>query len=196
MDRAWAINARTGEQKWSYFFKTRGGHHGNGSKGMGMYGGWLYFETPDCYLVSLEAKTGKERWYKQIAPVEKDYFGSTAPLVVGNHVYTGAGGDAIDIQGYLDARDPETGDVQWRWFTTPQNAGDPGYDTWPDDYSRRHGGAGPWQPLTYDPSAESGLCHNRQSESGGRDAKPKGRQSVHVFDCGAESRHRENGLVL
>ena len=39
MDRAWAINARTGEQKWSYFFKTRGGHHNNGSKGMGMYGG-------------------------------------------------------------------------------------------------------------------------------------------------------------
>ncbi len=48
MDRAWAINARTGEQLWSYFFKTRGGHHFNGNKGMGMYGSWLYFETPDC----------------------------------------------------------------------------------------------------------------------------------------------------
>ncbi len=48
MDRAWAINARTGEQMWSYFFKTRGGHHNNGSKGMGMYGSWLYFETPEC----------------------------------------------------------------------------------------------------------------------------------------------------
>ena len=39
-----------------------------------MYGGWLYFETPDCALVSLDAKTGKERWYKQLAPVEEDYF--------------------------------------------------------------------------------------------------------------------------
>ena len=91
MDRAWAINARTGEQNWSYFFKTRGGHHFNGSKGMGMYGGWLYFVTPDAYLVSLDAKTGKERWYKQLAPVEMDYFCSTAPLVVGNHVYDGSG---------------------------------------------------------------------------------------------------------
>ena len=63
-DRAWAINVRTGEVLWSYYFKTRGGHHGNASKGMSMYGGWLYFETPDCYLVSLDAKTGKERWYK------------------------------------------------------------------------------------------------------------------------------------
>ncbi len=152
MDRAWAINARTGEQLWSYFFKTRGGHHFNGNKGMGMYGSWLYFVTPDAYLVSLDAKTGKERWYKQLAPVEMDYYGSTAPLVVGNHVYTGIGGDALDIQGYLEARDPETGEVQWKWYSTPQNPGDPGYDSWPDDYSRKHGGGGPWQPLTYVPA--------------------------------------------
>jgi alcohol dehydrogenase (cytochrome c) len=33
---------------------------------MGMYHDWLYFETPDDYLVSLDAKTGKERWHKVI----------------------------------------------------------------------------------------------------------------------------------
>ena len=81
---------------WSYFYKTRGGHHNNSSKGFGMYGGWLYFETPDCALVSLDAKTGKERWYKQLAPVEQDYFCSNAPLIIGNHVMTGMGGDARD----------------------------------------------------------------------------------------------------
>ena len=151
MDRAWAINARTGEQKWSYFFRTRGGHHNNGSRGMGMYGRWLYFETPECGLVSLDAATGKERWFKQLAPVEEDYFCSAAPLVVGNHVYAGIAGDARDNRGWLDSLDPETGEVQWRWYTTPQNPGDPGYDTWPDEYSRKHGGGGPWQPLTYDP---------------------------------------------
>ena len=151
MDRAWAINARTGEQKWSYFFRTRGGHHNNGSRGMGMYGGWLYFETPECGMVSLDAATGKERWFKQLAPVEEDYFCSAAPLVVGNHVYAGIAGDARDNRGWLDSLDPETGDVQWRWYTTPQNPGDPGYDTWPNEYSRKHGGGGPWQPLTYDP---------------------------------------------
>jgi alcohol dehydrogenase (cytochrome c) len=151
MDRAWAIDARTGKQLWSYFFRTRGGHHNNGGKGMGMYGKWLYFETPDCYLVSLDAATGRERWYRQLAPVEMDYYCSTAPLVVGRHVYTGIGGDAIDVQGWLDARDPETGDVQWRWYTTPQKKGDPGYDSWPNDYARQHGGGMTWQPLTYDP---------------------------------------------
>ncbi len=119
---------------------------------MGMYGSWLYFETPDCALVSLDAKTGKERWYKQLAPVEQDYFCSNAPLIIGNHVMTGMGGDARDIQGRLEARDPETGEVQWTWYTTPQNPGDAGYDSWPDQYSRTHGGGGPWQPYTYDPA--------------------------------------------
>jgi alcohol dehydrogenase (cytochrome c) len=151
MDRAWAINARTGRQLWSYFFRTRGGHHNNGDKGLGMWGSYLYFETPDCYLVSLDAATGEQRWFKQLAPIEMDYFCSSAPLVVRNHVYTGIGGDAIDEQGWLDARDPETGELQWRWYTTPQNPGDPGYDSWPDDYARRHGGGMTWQPLTYDP---------------------------------------------
>ena len=30
------------------------------------------------------------------------------------------GGDAMDVPGFLEARDPETGDVQWRWNTTPR----------------------------------------------------------------------------
>ena len=161
-DRAWAVNVRTGEAVME-LLSTRAAAAimDNASKGMSMYGGWLYFETPDCALVSLDAKTGKERWYKQLAPVEEDYFCSSAPLMVGNHVMAGMGGDARDIQGRLEAHDPETGDVQWTWYTTPQNPGDAGYDTWPDDYSRRHGGGGPWQPLTYDPAAKSDLCHDR-----------------------------------
>ena len=49
---------------WHYFWKTKGGTH-IGNRGMGMYRDWLYFETPDDYLVSLDAKTGKERWHKE-----------------------------------------------------------------------------------------------------------------------------------
>ena len=39
-------------------------------------------ETPDNYLVSLEAKTGKERWHKEISSFEQQYFSTMAPLVV------------------------------------------------------------------------------------------------------------------
>ena len=57
-DNAWAIDARDGRELWHYFWKTRGGTH-IATRGFGMWNNYLYMETPDNYLVSLEAKTGK-----------------------------------------------------------------------------------------------------------------------------------------
>jgi len=149
-DHAWAIDAHTGKEIWHYYWKTLGGIH-IGNRGMAMYANWLFFETPDCYLVSLDATTGHERWHKQIADVKQQYFCTPAPVVIGNHVVAGMGGDSLDVQGYLQSFDPETGDVQWKWYTTPQSPKDPGYNTWPDEYARTHGGGMPWQPVTFDP---------------------------------------------
>ncbi len=149
-DRAWAIDARTGRELWHYFWQTSGGSH-IGNRGMGMYGDWLYFETPDCYLVSLDAKTGKERWQKELADVRQYYFCTSAPTVVKNHVIAGVSGDSADLQGWLKSFDPATGDLQWTWYTTPQKPGDPGYDSWPSQYARTHGGGMTWQEPTYDP---------------------------------------------
>ena len=52
-DHVWAVDARTGREQWHYFWKTRGGIH-IGNRGVGMYGNWIYFLTPDNYFVSLE----------------------------------------------------------------------------------------------------------------------------------------------
>jgi acido-empty-quinoprotein group A len=149
-DNTWAIDARTGKEIWHYFWRTRGGIH-IGNRGVGMYGNWIFFETPDNYLVSLEAKTGKERWHMEIADVKEEYFSTSAPIVVGNHVVVGVGGDSLDVPGFLEAHDPETGKIQWKWWSEPMKKGDPGADTWPDEYSMRHGGGMTWIPGTYDP---------------------------------------------
>jgi acido-empty-quinoprotein group A len=149
-DHAYAIDARTGRQIWHYFWRTRGGIH-IGNRGMGMFGNNLFFETPDCYLVSLDAATGKERWHKEIADVRQQYFCTPAPIIIGRHVIVGIGGDSLDVQGWLDAYEPETGERQWRWYTTPQKKGDPGADSWPDEYAMTHGGGMTWLPPTYDP---------------------------------------------
>ena len=77
-DNAFAVDARTGREIWHYFWKTRGGIH-IGNRGMGMYGNWLYFETPDNYRVSLDTTTGKERWHKLIADVKQEYVSTPAP---------------------------------------------------------------------------------------------------------------------
>ena len=85
-----------------------------------------------------------------MADEKMQYFCTTSPLVVKNHVIAGVGGDAMDVPGFLDARDPETGELQWRWNSTPSK-GEPGAETWPNPQAMEHGGGMPWMPGTYDP---------------------------------------------
>ncbi len=148
-DLAFAVDARTGREIWRYHWATKGGIH-IGSRGFGMYRDWLYFETPDNYLICLNASDGTERWHVEISDVKQEYFSTTAPVVIGNHILVGTGGDSLDVPGYLESRDPETGALQWRWNTTPRK-GEPGADSWPNKDAMEHGGGMTWMPGTYDP---------------------------------------------
>jgi len=148
-DNAWAVDARDGTELWHYFWKTKGGTH-IGNRGMGMWHKTLYMETPDDYLVALDAPTGKERWHKEIADLAQGYFSTPAPMVIGNHVIVGTGND-IDAPGFIQSFDPETGDLQWKFFTVPMKKGDPGMDTWGSVDAARHGGGQAWVPGVYDP---------------------------------------------
>ena len=148
-DHVYALDARTGLQLWHYDWVDKGGHL-VGNRGVGMYGNWLYFLAPDGWFISLDADNGKERWRKKVADEKMQYFTTGAPMVVGNHVIVGVGGDEIDVPGYLEARDPTTGELQWRWNSEPAK-GEPGSETWPDEASMSHGGGMTWLPGTYDP---------------------------------------------
>ena len=148
-DHVWAVDARSGQEIWHYAWETKGGIH-LGNRGVGIYENWLYFETPDCNLVSLNIKDGKERWHKQICDIDQFYYASVAPIVIKNHVLVGVSGDDLDIPGYLESRDPETGDLQWHWSSVPK-PGEPGSETWPNSEAMAHGGGMTWVPSTYDP---------------------------------------------
>ena len=73
-----------------------------------------------------------------------------APIVVDNHVLVGTGND-LDAPGFLQSYDPETGKLQWKFYTVPMNPGDPGLETWPNLDAARHGGGQVWIPGSYDP---------------------------------------------
>jgi alcohol dehydrogenase (cytochrome c) len=148
-NHVWAADARTGRELWHYNYPANTGST-IGNRGVAIYGNWLFFESPDSNLVSLDARTGKERWKVSIADPKLDYTSTVAPVVIGNHVIAGIGGDHMDNPGFVQSRDPETGALQWKWWTTPRK-GDPGMDTWPDEYASAHGTGQAWMPGTYDP---------------------------------------------
>jgi acido-empty-quinoprotein group A len=148
-NNVWAVDAHTGHELWHYQYPPNTGST-IGNRGLGMYENWLFFESPDSHLVSLDAKTGKERWKVEIADPKLDYTSTVAPMVVGNHILIGIGGDHLDNPGFLESRDPETGKQQWKWWTTPRK-GEAGIETWPDEYASAHGTGQPWIPGTYDP---------------------------------------------
>ncbi len=193
-DHVFAIDARTGHLIWQHSWSSKGGWH-LGNRGVGMYGDWLYFETPDCNLVALNSKDGSERWHKQICDLDRFYTATVAPVVIGNHVIVGVSGDDLDIPGYLESRDPETGDVQWHWSSVPK-PGEPGSETWPNAEAMEHGGGMTWVPSTYDPDLK--LLYlgtgNPQPVIAGKGSRR--RQPVYRIDCRAAYRYRQARMVL
>jgi alcohol dehydrogenase (cytochrome c) len=148
-DNIWAIDARDGAVLWHYYWKTRGGTSLQ-TRGLGMWHNYIYFELHDDWVVCIDAKNGKEIWKKEISSFDQQYFSSNAPMVLGNHVIVGTGND-MDSPAFIKSFDPETGNLQWTLYSTPQNPGEPGADTWASLDAARHGAGMTWIPGSYDP---------------------------------------------
>jgi len=152
-DHVFAVDARTGREIWHYVWPSKGGWH-IGNRGVAVLRDTVYVETPDCNLVALNSKNGKEKWHTQICDLEQFYYASVAPIIVSagvkNHVITGVSGDDLDIPGYIESHDPDTGALQWRWYAHPE-PGAPEAKTWPSVEAMLHGGGMTWVPSTYDP---------------------------------------------
>jgi alcohol dehydrogenase (cytochrome c) len=177
-DNVWAIDARDGREIWRYFWKTKGGTH-IGNRGAAMWHNYLYFETPDNYLVSLDARTGKERWHVPIADFNQQYFSTMAPIVIGDHVLVGTGND-LDAPGFLQSYDPETGKRKWIFYTVPMKPGDPGLETWPSLSAAQHGGGQVWIPGVYDPETKLYIFGTGNPTPGYTGA---GRKGDNLFTC-------------
>ncbi len=147
-DNVWAVDARTGHRIWHYTRPSQGDHVGH--RGVAMWKDRLYFGTPDAHLICLNARDGKPIWDIQIADVRFGYYVAIAPLVVKDELILGTSGDSADVPHFIEALDPITGKILWRWNTLP-DPGAPGSETWPDKESLLHGGGPAWLTGTYDP---------------------------------------------
>ena len=150
----YAVNAKTGEVKWTYQPDVPKGIDQYAccdvnNRGVAHADGKIFVGRLDAHIVALDAKTGKELWKTPII----DYTGGSVitspPTVVKNLVITGYGGGEYGVRGSIVALDQATGKEVWRTQTVPQ-PGELHGDTWKGD-SGKLGGAVAWGLGSYDP---------------------------------------------
>ena len=88
--------------------------------------------------------------------------------------------------------DPETGKLQWKFYTVPMNPGDPGEETWPNLDAARHGGGFAWVPGVYDPETKLYIFGTGNPTPGYTGA---GRPGDNLFTCSLVAVHVDTGKM-
>lgn len=132
--KLWAINAETGRAIWSNTIESYNGVPGDISRTSPAYSnGDLFLGTgtqdnsnlAGAYMISVDARTGKELWKTQ---VDNDPAAvvTSAPTVDNGVVYVGVSSKAEAVnqtptfRGSIEALDARTGNILWRTFTVPE----------------------------------------------------------------------------
>jgi quinohemoprotein ethanol dehydrogenase len=167
--KAYAVNAKTGELKWTYdpqVWKHNPDkmHFSFGAnRGMAYEKGKVFAAALDGRLFALDAQTGKELWVAESIPSGMLNVSTGAPRVMNGKVIIGNGGADFGSRGFVTAFDANTGAQLWRFFITPgspeQNKGDPAMEaaakTWGPDFWKHTGGGGTaWNGITFDPELD------------------------------------------
>ena len=121
-----ALDARTGEEKWSWDPAIPDARHGgpgaccgNVNRGVALHGDKIFVGLLDGRLVALNRESGTVEWTVQTTPAGSDYTITGAPRVAGDKVIIGNGGAEYGVRGYVTAYDVERGDQIWRTYTVP-----------------------------------------------------------------------------
>jgi quinohemoprotein ethanol dehydrogenase len=147
-----ALNATTGKQIWHYTSPTPGTSKGVVyGEGLLFYGQGNAFGGGEANLVALNAKTGALVW-KTLADPNSP--ANNAEITITPQFIRAAGvpevivspsyGD-FGVRGHVDAYNPATGALLWRFWTTEPN-------TWGGGNDYLIGGAAVWQTPAFDPT--------------------------------------------
>jgi alcohol dehydrogenase (cytochrome c) len=159
--RVVAIDVVTGDKIWTYdrtlpkdIGKSQAFHR---SRGVAVYEDKVYWGTPDSFLVTLDARTGKLLWEAKTGDYTTGEGHIHPPLITQGKVFFGYSGGDSNSRGKIAAFDAKTGKEIWTTYTVPA-AGEPGYETW---NAEKTGvpplGAATWHTPTHDP--ELGLLY-------------------------------------
>jgi len=171
-NQVFALDATTGELKWSYAPKPNLAAQGVAccdvvNRGLAYDQGKIFLNTLDLHSVALDAETGKELWVTKLGDINLGETITMAPLVVRGKVLIGNSGGEMGVRGWLTALDENTGKIVWRAYSTGPDAEvligpdfkppyewmqgrDMGVKTWPSEAWRQGGGTA-WGFVSYDP---------------------------------------------
>ena len=148
-DDVFALDAATGHQIWAYHptdlpaLSTLPICCNHDSRGVAMGHGLIFVARLDATLVALNAATGKVVWKTAVDFSKNGASMTIAPQFADHKVIVGVSGGEYAVRGHVDAYDPETGKLIWRFWTTEPT-------TW-EGNSYLTGGAAVWGNPSYDP---------------------------------------------
>ncbi len=158
-NEVYALDSRSGREIWRYTRSGATGRRGrsNGSqgpnRGVAILGDRVFFVSEDAHLICLHRLTGGVLWDVNMVQTPGRYSATSAPLVVGDLVFSGIAGGDTPLRGFLTAYRATTGEQVWRFWTLPQ-PGEPGAETWKGNALPTGGGA-TWLTGSYDTETDT-----------------------------------------
>ena len=168
--KVFALDAQSGRELWRYDPQVPGEVGINAccdavNRGAAYADGRVFVGALDGRLIALDAASGAVLWSTNTLVSDLPYTITGAPRVAKGKVFIGNGGAEYGVRGYVSAYDAVTGELVWRFFTTPKDAeGSPdgaasdevmkrlAAPTWHGDRFVAYGGGGGtvWDSIVYD----------------------------------------------
>lgn len=171
----YALNLTDGSIRWAYEPKPSRAAQGVAccdvvNRGAAYLDGKIFFNTLDNHTVAVDAESGEEIWKTKLGEINRGETMTMAPLVVKDKVLVGNSGGEMGVRGWLTALDTQTGEIEWRAYSTgpdedvligedfapyyPQDAKpNLGVNTWPPGRWKIGGGT-VWGWISYDPELD------------------------------------------
>jgi Glucose dehydrogenase len=99
-NECYALDAGSGREIWHYQRQHTKGMEGKVSRGAAVGGDRVFMTTDHGHLIALNRFTGALLWETEMADHTQNYFGTSAPLVVGKLVVSGIGGGIAECVGF------------------------------------------------------------------------------------------------
>jgi alcohol dehydrogenase (cytochrome c) len=175
----YAIDARTGKQRWVRTIEPATQMLGTPVRGVGYADGRIFRGTMDGHVVALDARSGKVIWNVEGVDYKAGEYYTAAPIVWNGMVFIGNSGSDMGGTGHVRALDAKSGKRIWNFDMIPATGEHA--KTWPNDPSKIRAGGGMYSSFALDPEAGLLFCPGGNP---GPDFNADYREGDNLYTCG------------